>query len=205
VQRSYLDVIDYADPKAPTVRKPVPLPGGLRGISRGGALVYTVGPHWQPDPSWSYDGTEWLDAGAYDGVEVHAVDSLALPPFWPHPVLVKDESIFIGRPASTNTVSDVIETWRLSDAGHFTTTSTMKVPAPVQDLRNFGDLLVGLANNQLFLYQVTDPAAPVDVGSGGPSGCLWFDLRNADGAVGRGVWLPLGLYGAAVVPVTSGP
>jgi hypothetical protein len=200
VQRSFLDVIDYADPRVPTIRRPVALPGGLRGISQGGALVYTIGPHWRPDANWSYDGTEWLDAGAYDGVDVHAVDSLPLPAPWPHPVLMDDGGVFLGRPAGTNTTSDVVEAWRLSLEGRFKQVGTMKVPWPVQDLRNFGDLLVGLANNQIYLFDVTDPAVPVETGTGGPSACLWFDLRNADGALHRGVWLPLGLYGTAFVP-----
>jgi hypothetical protein len=30
---------------------------------------------------------------------------------------------------------------------------------------------------------------------------LWFDLRWADGAVDRGLWMPLGLYGVFTVPV----
>ena len=38
--------------------------------------------------------------------------------------------------------------------------------------------------------------APVTlIGSGGPDGCLRFNLENADGAVARGLWLPLGFFG----------
>jgi hypothetical protein len=183
----------------------VNLPGALKGISNGGALLYTVGPHWKPDTNWSYDGAEWLDAAAYDGVEVHAVDSFALPPDWPHPLLVKDADLFLGRPAGTNSTSSVIEAWKMSIEGRLAQLGQAKVPAPAEDLVNFGDLLAARSGNQLNLFGVANPAAPVDLGEGGLPGCLWFDLRSADGAVDRGVWLPLGLYGVAEVPVLSAP
>ena len=43
------------------------------------------------------------------------------------------------------------------------------------------------------------------LGGGAPDGCLWYDLSFADGALNRGVWLPLGLYGVEVIPVSPTP
>jgi hypothetical protein len=57
----------------------------------------------------------------------------------------------------------------------------------------------------LRLFDVTDAAAPDSLGSATPDGCLWYDLTFADGALNRGVWLPLGLYGVDVIPISPLP
>src|SRR2546422_4090086 len=56
VQRSYLDVVDYADAANPTARKPVNIPGLLNGVARAAELLYTVGSHWTNPTNWWYDG-----------------------------------------------------------------------------------------------------------------------------------------------------
>ncbi|HVR34686.1 MAG TPA: beta-propeller domain-containing protein, partial [Methylomirabilota bacterium] len=65
IQKHFLDVIDFADPANPTVRKPLNIPGQLRGISHGGSLLYTIGYHWDRE-TFTSDWREWLDASAYD-------------------------------------------------------------------------------------------------------------------------------------------
>src|SRR5262249_27987703 len=104
VQSSWLNVVDYADPLSPTPRKPALIPGTLQGISHAGELLYTVGYHWSTnqDTAWQ----EWLDASAYDGINAYPVASVALPQAWPHPVLVADTNIFIGRPGYSYTTTN---------------------------------------------------------------------------------------------------
>src|SRR5262249_29699797 len=113
VQRYYLDVVDYADAKSPTLRAPVNIPGQLNGISMGGSLLYTVAPHWT---NWVTDWAEWLDASAYDGVSAALVNSLPLPADWPHPLLIAGSNIFLGRP-DTKAGTSQLETWTLDNSG----------------------------------------------------------------------------------------
>lgn len=205
IQRWYLDVVDYADAKEPTVRQPVNIPGNLNGISQSGSILYTVGPHWKTDTNWWYDGPQYLDASAFDGVEAHLLDSVPLNRYWFPPVLVKDAVAFVGRQAETVEAKNALEAWTLSAAGKFTRLSQTILESPPYKLVNFGNLFVTQAGDGLRLFDVTDAAAPVSVGRGAPDGCFWYDLTYADGALNRGVWLPLGIYGVDVIPVSSVP
>jgi hypothetical protein len=203
VQRSLLDVIDYADPVSPTIRKPVKIPGTLQGISHSGELLYTVGIHWTTN---QYDYTEWLDASAYDGVEAHLVASLPLPDAWPHPVLVKDARILIGKPGYNYTNSTLtehkLETWTLANTGTFSLLGSVTLPNPASTLLTRGDLLaVQESDNAADLFDASNPAALIKIGRGQPSGCLWYDLNYADGTISGGLWIPLGIFGVGKIPV----
>ncbi len=205
VQRWYLDVVDYADAANPTARKPVNIPGSLKGIARAGELLYTVGQHWTNPTNWWYDGTEYLDASAYDGVEAHLIDSLKLSSLWQHPVLAVTDNVFIGHPAETNTAKHLLETWTLSSDGKFTRLGQAELSGAAQNLANFGGLLAAQLGNQASLFDVSNPSAPMFLATGGPPGCVWFDLNSAAGALDRGLWLPLGVYGVSSIPIPAGP
>jgi hypothetical protein len=204
VQRSYLDVIDYADPLSPTLRKPVNIPGTLEGLSHAGELLYTVGYHWT---SKQYgDWQEWLDASAYNGAEVHLVDSLALPQAWPHPVQVVETNIFIGCPGynytDTNVVAHVLEAWTLPGSGKFTLLGSAKLNMPASNLITGGGLLaLQETDSSVDLFDIQSPANLLPIGRGRPPGCLWFNLDRSDGALTRGLWVPLGMYGADHIPL----
>jgi hypothetical protein len=206
IQNYFLDVIDYADPLAPTLRKPVSIPGTLQGLSHEGELLYTTGTHW--DPSTGTDWTQWLDASAYDGVAAHLVGSQALPESWPHPVIVSGTNIFIGRPGysytTTNLTAHRLETWSLSDSGSFTLNGSVNLSQPANVLfeRN-GLLMAQETDGSLALFDDSTPYKLLPVGTQQPSGCTWFDLTQADGANNTGVWLPLGAYG--VKEIDLGP
>ncbi|MBU6399191.1 MAG: beta-propeller domain-containing protein [Verrucomicrobia bacterium] len=204
VQRWYLDVVDYADPPNPTVRPPVNIPGTLQGVSAAGALLYTTGPHW--DTNGVTDWNDWLDASAYDGVSAHLVDSVMLSTNWPHPVLVLDTNLFIGSPSSATNTPDQLEVWTLPASGQFSRLGATPLKASANVLAGFGSLLaVQESDSRLELFNDSDPAALGLVGSGKPSGCLWYNLPNADGTLDQGLWLPLGDYGVSVIPVRALP
>jgi hypothetical protein len=203
VQRSFLDVIDYADPLSPTIRKPVKIPGTLQGISHAGELLYTVGVHWTTNQD---DWTEWLDASAYDGVEAHLVASLALPNTWPHPVLLKGASVFIGKPGYNYTNSNVtdhrLESWTLANTGNFTLLGSVTLPNPASTLLVRGDLLaVQETDNVVDLFDSSNASSLIRIGRGQSSGCLWFDVNQADGTIDRGLWIPLGIFGVSQIPI----
>lgn len=200
-QRSYLDVVDYADAQQPTVRPPVNIPGTLQGISHHGELLYTVGFH-RASTNWN-DGMEALDASAYDGVAAYLVDSLSLSNVSPHPILVSGTNIFLGRAqafSTTNLVSPTFETWTLSSGGDFTKLGSVTLAGAASDLVSFPGLLAAqLHGNRMVVFDDANPAALRLVGEGPATGCLPFDLRHADAASDRKLWLPLNDYGVTVI------
>jgi hypothetical protein len=192
VERYYLDVVDYADPKSPTLRNPVNIPGELNGIAKSGALLYTVGTHWT---NWLTDWNQWLDASAYDGVSAALVDSLALSTNWPHPLLVSDPNVFISSPDSTSTSSS-LETWTIPDTGKFTRLGSVQLGSVTSALVGFGQVVAAnQQNNTFLLFDATAPAVLVPILKGQVQGCVGYDLSNGDASAQRGLWLPLGDYG----------
>lgn len=203
VQRYYLDVINFANPKEPSVRKPTSIPGALIGVSHRGQLLYTQGYRYGNLAKWS-DYYEWLDAVTYDGVETHLVDSFQLPQTYPRPVLTKDAYIFLGRVSEIQAqVVDVntqpsgsIETWTVDDSGKFARVGTTSVEVAAVNFQNIGDILsVQANNNDLKLFDATNPAALKLRGGGNPPGCVGYSLDYATGTLDRGLWIPLGMYG----------
>ena len=204
-ERSFLDVVDYADALHPAVRPPVNIPGTLQGLSHSGALLYTVGFH-RTSTNWC-EGENALDASAYDGVSAYLVDSLSLSNIAPHPVLVSGTTVFLGRAQSfsgrTNLVPPTLETWTLSRAGDFTNLGRVILPGAASDLVSFPGLLAAPTDgNSLLVFDRSDPAALPQVGEGPTTGCLYFNLRHGDGARARALWLPLEAYGVTRVELS---
>jgi hypothetical protein len=199
VTRHYLDVVDYSDPATPTVRKPVNIPGqlkGIKGVSLDEVLLFTVGFHCDA-VTFTTDWTEWLDASVYDGVSAHLVTSMAFNKSGLHPVLVSGSYLFIGNPSESSDAKSKLEVWTLSNSGKFVLVADppMALASPAENLASFGDLLVVQLADGVELFNKSNPAALLSIGRGSPQGCIGFNLDQADGAVDRGVWLPLGDYG----------
>jgi hypothetical protein len=203
VYRYYLDVVDYTDPNNPITRAPVNVPGSLAGISHQGAVVYTAGYRWKPDGTT--DWSLWLDALAYDGVSAHYVDSLALST-GAHPIVITGEDLLIGHADTTTNNLNTIETWILGDNAKFIKLGATTLKSPADTMVLFGDLLaVHDYTGAYLLYDATDPVKTKLLSTSDYNGCYWADLRKADGALNRGLWLPLGVYGVKVIPITTGP
>ena len=202
IRRAYLEVIDYTDPLSPTLRAPANIPGTLQGVSRGDALLYTTGQHW--DDHHVTDGKEWLDASSYNGREAFLVTSLALPASWPHPLLVHGESIFLGSPAvtdGTNSVPHQLETWTLADTAAFKLLGSVPLQAPATALIDRGALLAAQESGGVIaLFDASIPQTLVPLAEESLPGCLWYDLSQSDGDLERGLWVPLGMYGVAYLP-----
>jgi len=128
-------------------------------------------------------------------VEAHLVDSLALPDPWPHPLAVHGTSIFLGRPAPDTNSAPELEAWSLPQTGKWAKLGGAQLRLPAQTLATFGDLLAAQNYQEVQLFNASEPSMLTLIGSGGPDGCLRFNLENADGAVARGLWLPLGFFG----------
>jgi hypothetical protein len=193
VHRYYLDVIDYADPASPTLRKPLNVPGTLQGISHVGEMLYTT--------RWDTNGvTEWLEASAYNGVNVSLVASLPLPEAWPRPLLILDTNVLLGRAKyavdATGESEYRLETWTLASNKEFKLLGALKLEQPVSTLVARRNLLAAQdAQGSILLFDATQPASLVPVGGESVSGCFWSNLKYSDGDLNRGLWVPMGMYG----------
>ena len=198
-QISWLHVVDYAAPSTPVLRKPVTIPGALRGLSPDGALLYLVG--YELDSEQITDGVEWLHACAYDGVACHLVDSTPLSKEWPHAILVAHPHAFVSRPQSGETISRALEIWTINESARFQKLHERPVAANVHTLHRVGDLLVAQEETGLELFDATRPTELPRVGASGPFGCLGWNVEAATGSLNEGLWLPLDLYGVYQVRI----
>lgn len=187
-ENSELDVVDFTVPSSPIVRDPVAIPGALAGISRGGNVVYTL----------DFNGS--LAALAYDGMNVYQVATLPSPADGFQETLVADETVFTAQTTSTNYTASELEAWTLNDSGVFVKEGLLPLPQPVYALADFGNMLALQTGAGVTLVDFTNPASLTTVGSALPNGCLWLTLTGADGALGSGLWVPLGAYGVFPIP-----
>ena len=201
VQRYYLDVIDFADPTDPLVRPPANIPGALVGLHRNGELLYTRGYFGDP---FSYSGEERLAASSYDGVSAHLIAEHKLQQSWPRPLLSDDGVIYLGSPATSTETNATLQVWTVPNSGKFELIETVTLSSPAQQLEKINDILV-VQSTDIKLFDARDPSDLTLVGSGNASMCYGVLLDAADGALGRGVWLPVGWYGVLHVPVQAPP
>lgn len=200
VQKHHLDVVDYADPVEPTVRPACSLPGRLNGLSHDGEMLYTVGSRFDP-VKWTTDPNEWLSASAYDGVEAHLVDSLALPQTWPHPLRIEGPNALLARPAESAEGKNALETWTLSGSGRFVRVGATLLASPAQNLVTVGNLLAVQGSGEVSLYNASQPAALSLLTRQEVSACLGFDFTLATGSMEKGLWWPLNDFGTLRIPL----
>lgn len=187
--RHFLHVVDLTDPDLPTVREPVNIPGQLRGLSHAGALLYTVGPHY--DKEGLTDWVNHLDASAYEGTKAALVASLPLREIWPEPVRLGDGWL-LQRPPTADNGEALLEVWGLTGEGRFAMSGSLALSARVNEWVPVGDGVIARRSGYLELFGVVS-RAPVRLKSAGVSDCQWFNLERA--VVADAVWLPLGDYG----------
>jgi hypothetical protein len=114
---------------------------------------------------------------------------------------VLDTNIFLGQPGYSSTTTNVtaprLETWSLSGTGTFTLNGSLELSQPASGLFERAGLLAAQeSDSSVDLFDDSTPAALSRVGHAGTSGCLWFNLDQADGSLSQGLWIPLGVYGA---------
>jgi len=194
VTRYYLEVVDFADPAVPTVRKPVNIPGQIQSVGRGGAILYTLGPHW--DANGNTDWADYLDACAYDGVAATLVASLSLPTTWPRATLVANDTAYVAKVENGNQ----LEAWVLADAKQFTKIGSRTLALPAQNLVRINSILAAQSDRTIELYEASNPTDLTPLGVGTLPGCVWPDLLHADGSPSQGLWVPASDYGVFHVP-----
>ena len=195
VQVTFLQVIDYTDSSSPVRRTPLKLPGKLSGLSHAGSLLYTTGYKYNPT-NYTTDYSEWVDAIAYDGVNVSLVDSIPVGNRWPHPVYVHRTNVFVHR---TETNRYAIEKWALSLAsGKFEQSSSLELQQPLRELHAEGDLLFGSASGRFTVFAGAQGDGPLrNLGEYIVPGCMYPQINRLTADSNR-VWIPLGEYGLDV-------
>lgn len=197
--RYALDVVDYGpDPSLPVVRPPVSVPGALEGIARGGALVLTAG--WTA----TADGSDvaLLEAGAYDGVAVHRIDSVVVAEAKrseTYAIAIRDGVAHVARGGWGPEATQRLETWSLGDSGKWSRGAVATLGMVPGALRWFGNVLLARTLGGLELFKDGPGPELVELPALEAPGCYVGALEHGDGDEARGVWLPLGDYGAVRV------
>jgi hypothetical protein len=195
--REVLDVIDYANPAAPTERQALDVPGQLVGLSPDGGLLYCHGLALNTADD-ATAAAEAVHACSYDGVSAYLVASLPLPKAWPRPVRVAGDRVYVGRPSASAGAASQLEGWRLSEKGMFVRQAVATLASPASALASFGSLLAAqCGNGAVDLFDASDPTTLRPCGSGAVSGGAWLDLSRADGSLAEGLWIPRDDFGLA--------
>lgn len=198
--RYVLDVVDLAGGLEAPVRRPeVALPGSLLGISHEGAILYTLG---ERSAAADEAATTWLEASAYDGVEVRLIDAVAVARAGngeTAAVTLGETSAYVARGGWTTNTVQRLEVWSLGGDGRWARGATVGLSAAPGELAVFNDLLVARSGGVVDLFDRSDPSGPVPLPVADLPACFGGDLRRGDGDRGQGLWLPLGDYGAVRV------
>lgn len=203
INRHFLRVLDHTDPATPALRPAVNLPGGLRGVSHEGAVLYTVGPRFAADGQT--DWQPYLEVLAYDGVEASLITSLRPANDWSQQSLVHGDSVLLPfNDHSTPPVTGRLETYRLTEAGSLARVGTYQQIGDINQLRIVNELLVvsgSTPTQTTILFDAADLIQLKPVGRGTLPGCYWSDLEQAAGSLRDGLWIPLGDFGVSQIPV----
>lgn len=192
-----LDVADFSgDPARPVIRPPVAIPGTLRGVSREGSLLHTTATR---AAAGSDAQQTWLEASAYDGVEVHLIDSIVIADLnssESQAVAAYEDIAYVVRGGWATNAQQRLEVWRIDPAGHWQSGVTRELAAAPGEIRIFGDLLLTRSGGVLNLFGIAAPSEPEPLSILPMPGCFDGDLNRASGDSAHGLWLPLGDYGA---------
>jgi hypothetical protein len=135
-------------------------------------------------------------------VEVRLVDSVVIADLTlneTQALTLRDDVAYVARGGWNDTARQRLEVWALNDTGKWATGAEFKLSAAPGELHLFRDLLLARNGSALDLFGLADPARPVVLPVLNQPGCFGGDLNHADGDASRGLWIPLGDYGAVRV------
>jgi hypothetical protein len=205
--RYFLNVVDYADPAAPVVAKAVSIPGELRAVTRGGDLLYVVGPGY--DAAGKADSSQqFIHATAFDGT-AHLVDSIPFGSRWSGDTFhVGGGNLFLNRnsyDSTTSTNTSAFEAWTLGDDGKFVKRDSLDL-ANANGWSLSGDLaIIPGGNASLRVVNLANPSDLQLVGTyGNPATWWWYSSYGSGskivGDLSIGFWIPEGDYGVKYIP-----
>lgn len=195
--QDHLDVIDFADPEEPVVRKPVALPGTLAGLSHGGEVVYAIGSGLEGS---GQETNACVHALGYDGVAVRSVTQSPLPDSGSGPVLVDST----GRVQVARRSPAAVESWILSDLGKLVRVGEAPLGQEATTLRELETGRILAVGSELFgLFDRGSSGELVRAGVAERPCSLWTDGSGIVVNPGMTLWIPrgeLGLWNAVLKP-----
>ncbi len=199
LNNTYLDVVDFSDPTLPVARPLVSIPNNLNGISTDGNILYLVGYHVQSPVVPDY--FEYLDIASYDGVSAYSISSTRLSNYWPRPLTILDNSVYLGVVDEKSSKS-VLQQLRLNKAGALEVVATVALPIPAQGFGIVdGQLLIRTASD-MSIYDLTS-LQPIAFSES--PGCYYWSEPVINGSVKDGFWASLGQYGVIPLRVSAKP
>ena len=195
--QDHLDVIDFADPEEPVVRKPLILPGTLSGVSHGGEVVYAIGSGLEGS---GQETNTCVHALGYDGVAVRSITQAPLPDSGSSPVLV-DAS---GRIQVARRVPAGVESWVLSDLGKLVRVAELPLGQEATALRELeGGRILAVGVDAFTLLDRGASGELVRSGVAERPCSLWTEGSGIVVGPEPALWIPrgeLGLWNAVLKP-----
>jgi hypothetical protein len=194
-QRHTLRVVDYrAGGHEPVVRPTLAFPGELRGVARGGNVLFSVGS--RTDNPTNGVTREVLEVSAYDGVNVYVGDGLTLSTNGDATSRVHvtpSGHVAMTRATWTATPENRLRIYGL-EGSRFSSVADVALAGQPQDSALRGDTLLVREAGTTELWDLTNPAVPRAVPAM-DHGCIWYELPRAAGSAAEGWWAPGGEYG----------
>jgi hypothetical protein len=195
--QDHLDVIDFADPEEPVVRKPLILPGTLSGVSHGGEVVYAIGSGLEGS---GQETNTCVHALGYDGVAVRSITQAPLPDSGSSPVQV-DAS---GRIQVARRVPAGVESWVLSDLGKLVRVAELPLGQEATALRELeGGRILAVGVDAFTLLDRGASGELVRSGVAERPCSLWTEGSGIVVGPEPALWIPrgeLGLWNAVLKP-----
>ncbi len=193
--RHELEVVDYSsDASIPLVRRPVPVSGPLCSVSHDGALVYSTSVRTDAKGNQS----QWLEAGAYDGVSVQGVDAIPIVDYSASETAIvafRGPDGFVAWGGWASGAVHRLERWHLGGSGKWERLGLAKLAGAPTDMAQVGDVVGVMGNGALDLFAVDGVEALTRLPVVREPGCLGGSLSRVGGDSRSGVWLPLWDYG----------
>jgi hypothetical protein len=200
-QKHFLSVVDFTDPLEPVVRAPVNVPGTLLGVSHGGNMVYTTGPHYNAQGVSDY--RQYVDAGAYDGTQFHLVASLLLPEQAQQPLVHQGGVFYLEGKYEATQSSTALLGWRLDDQGKWQEWGRLQFSGYPEKLVSLGAWLGVQSQGQISVVEAANVLRLV--AQSRVQGCFSPMVEYADGHLQTGWFVPLEAYGVLrVLPLAWG-
>jgi hypothetical protein len=197
-----LDGMDFSQaPLDPVVRNPVSVPGELRGVSHGGAMVYVVSRKTDTD---GVARATMLEALAYDGVAAHQVATEVLAEeasgqTWA--TWVEDGQVLVARGGWGEGHVQRLEQWFVTGEGRWESRRVGALSGVPNEMRGYGGTLLVRGGGAMDLFEKGAEGLweAVSRGSGQLPGCYGGQLNRGARDGSGSVWLPLGDYGSVRV------
>lgn len=195
--QDHLDVIDFADPEEPVVRKPLLLPGTLAGLSHGGEVVYAIGSGLEGS---GRETNTCVHALGYDGVSVRAITQSPLPDSGSSPVLVDSAgTLQVARRTPAG-----LESWLLSGLGTLIRVGEVPLDHEAVQVRELqGGWILSIGSESFGLFERGASGELVRSGIAERPCSLWTEGSGIVVDPGSALWIPrgeLGLWNAVLKP-----